>query len=117
MQNPQVETFEQLIDRHNNQPVSADNIVILFAPHSFYSRDPEIVLIDLVGYGKAYVFRDGQAYYVNWARINNNEIISLTYEDGSRFPLRPGNTWFEIVGETSPVLEESPAWRFQFQTP
>ncbi len=111
------ETFQQTIDRSNNQPVAADNIVVLLAHHSFYSREPEIVLINLIGFGKAYVFRDGQAYYVNWARINAEEIISLTYEDGSRFPLKPGSTWFEIVGQTSPVVEGSPNWRFQFQTP
>jgi len=91
--------------------------VVLFAPYSFFSRDPEIIKIDLIGFGRAYVFRDGQAYDVNWARVNNEEIISLTYEDGSRFPLRPGSTWFDIVGETSPILEESPDWRIQFQTP
>ena len=115
--NGEGETFQQTIDRTNSQPVAADNIVVLLAPHSFYSREPEIVLINLIGFGKAYVFRDGQAYYVNWARTNADEIISLTNDDGSRFPLKPGNTWFEIVGQTSPVVEGNPNWRFQFQTP
>jgi hypothetical protein len=63
------------------------------------------------------VFRDGQIFKVKWARINAEEIISITYDDGSRFPLKPGNTWFEIVGQTSPILQESPDWRVQFQTP
>ncbi len=115
--NGEGETYEQTIDRNTNQPVAADNIVVLLAPHSFYSRDPEIVLINLIGFGKAYVFRDGQAYLANWARTTAEEIISLTYDDGSRFPLKPGSTWFEIMGQTSPVVEGSPNWRFQFQTP
>ena len=115
--NGEGETFEALTDRYNDQPVAFDNVIVLLAPYSFFSRDPEIILINLIGFGKAYVFRDGQAYDVNWARINENEIISLTYEDGNRFPLKPGNSWFVILGQTSPVLEESPEWRFQFQTP
>jgi len=82
------ETFELLIDRYNDRPVTAENVVVLFAPYSFFKREPEMMLIDLVGFGKAYVFRDGQAYDVNWARVNNEEIISLT-----------------------------PDWRIQFQTP
>jgi hypothetical protein len=111
------ETFELLKDRYNDKPVTAENVVIIFAPYSFFKREPEMMLIDLDGFGKAYVFRDGQAYNVNWARVNEGEIISLTYEDGSRFPLKPGSTWFDIVGQTSPILEESPNWRVQFQTP
>jgi hypothetical protein len=111
------ETFEMLTDRYTDQPVMADNIVILFAPYSFYSREPEMIKIDLVGFGKAVVFRDGQAFEVNWARINPEEIISLTYEDGSRFPMKPGTIWFDIIGQTSPLNNESADWRFQFQTP
>ncbi len=111
------ETYQETIDRTNSQPVGAENVVVLLAPHSFYSREPEIVLINLVGFGNAYVFRDGEAHLVNWARTTPDEIISLTYDDGSRFPLKPGSTWFEIIGQTSPVVEGSPNWRFQFQTP
>ena len=113
----QGETFDLLLDRLNNQIVAADNVVILFVPHSFFLREPEMILIDLIGYGDALVLRNGQAYPVNWARTSTQEIVSITYEDGSRFPLKPGNTWFEIVGMSSPILEESPNWRVQFQTP
>ncbi|MFN2235657.1 MAG: DUF3048 domain-containing protein [Anaerolineales bacterium] len=111
------ETFELLTDRYTDQPIMADNIVVIFAPYSFYSRDPEMINIDLVGFGKAVVFRDGQVFEVNWARITPEEIISLTYEDGSRFPMKPGTIWFDIIGETSPVTEQNSNWRFQFQTP
>jgi hypothetical protein len=113
------ETFELLTDRNNNQVVAADNVVVLFAPYSFYSREPEMMLVDWFSTGRraAYVFRDGQAYTVNWLRLGSNEIISLIYEDGTRFPLKPGTTWFDVVGESSPTQEGSPDWRVQFQTP
>ena len=111
------ETYKESVDRNSGQPIAFDNVVVLLAPHSFYSRDPEIITINLLGFGKAYVFRNGQAYLVNWARVNADEIISLTYDDGSRFPMKPGSTWFAILGQTSPVVDGSPNWRFQFQTP
>ncbi|MFC1996866.1 DUF3048 domain-containing protein [Chloroflexota bacterium] len=111
------ETFELLVDRYNNQPISADNIVVIFANYSFFSRQPEMMEVDLSGSGRAYVFRDGQAYDVKWARINDNEIISLIYEDGSRFPLKPGSTWFDIVGSTSEIQAENTDWNVQFKTP
>lgn len=111
------ETFEMLTDRANGQPITADNVVIIFAPYSFYSRDPEIIEIDLIGSGKAYIFRDGQMYEAIWVRTTAEEIISIAYADGSRFPMRPGNTWFEIVGESSPTPQSDTDWRVQFQTP
>lgn len=111
------ETFEMLTDRASSKPITANNVVILFAPYSFYSRQPEIIEIDLLGSGKAYVFRDGQMYEAIWVRTTAEEIISIAYPDGSRFPLHPGNTWFEIVGESSPAPETAPDWRVQFQTP
>jgi hypothetical protein len=114
------ETYELLMDRHNNEVVAADNVVVIFAPYSFFSREPEMIEIDLTsssGTEVAYVFRDGQAYAVNWFRASSEEIISIIYEDGTRFPLKPGNTWFTIVGQSSPIQEEDPDWRIQFQTP
>ena len=111
------ETFEMLTDRANGQPITADNVVVMFAPYSFYSRDPEIIEIALTGAGKAYLFRDGQMYEATWVRNGTNEIFAIAYPDGTRFPMRPGNTWFEIVGASSLTLEQAPDWRVQFQTP
>jgi hypothetical protein len=76
-----------------------------------------MIEIRFTGFGKAYVFRDGQAYLVNWARLSYQDLIFLTYDDGSRFPLKPGNTWFQVVGISTQVEQESPDWRFQFFVP
>ncbi len=111
------EVFEPLSDRLTGELVAADNVVVLLASHSFYSRQPEMIEINLIGFGKAYLFRDGQAYLVNWVRTTQNDVIALIDDEGNRFPLRPGNTWFEIIGQTSPAEQESPDWRFKFTTP
>ncbi len=111
------EVFEHTVDRLTGEVISADNVIILLAKHEYYSVRPEILQIPLEGYGKAYVFRDGFGYQVNWGRLNDDEIIFLSYEDGSRFPLKPGNTWFVVIGATSFLNASSPDWNFQFFIP
>jgi len=111
------EVFEPTLDRLNGQPISADNVVILLAKHQYYSVHPEMIEIPFEGFGKAYVFREGHAYLVNWGRLADSDLIFLSYDDGSRVPLKPGNTWFAVMGSTSLVKQGSPDWRFQFFMP
>lgn len=115
----QGEEYAPLIDRLNNQQVAADNVVIVIVRHEYYQRPPnEIVEILLSGSGKAYVFRDGQMFQVLWNRPSLNSVLYLTYPDGTPFPFRPGTTWFQLMGETSLVKEESSGvWRFTFGFP
>jgi hypothetical protein len=111
------ETFEQLTDRLTDEPIAADNVVVLLTRHDYYGQGTNWVLITLNGFGKAYVFRNGQVYLVNWARVESSDIISLTYDDGTRFPMKPGNTWFQVVGLTSTMTNEGADWRVQFSIP
>jgi hypothetical protein len=114
---PDNEKFEPMTDRLTGELVTADNVIVLLTRHDYYLRTPEMIEIPFDGYGKAYLFREGYVYLVNWARLANNELINLTYDNGSRFPLKPGNVWFDVIGATSQVVKESPDWRFQFFIP
>jgi len=114
---PNSEEFEPMTDRLNGELITADNVVVLLARHDHYSVNPEMIEIPFDGFGKAYLFREGHVYLINWARLVNADLIYLTYDDGSRFPLKPGNTWFDIVGLSSQIQQESPDWRFQFFMP
>jgi len=111
------ETFEPAIDRLNGQPIMADNVIILLAQHQYFSVSPEMIQIPFDRFGKAYVFREGQVYLINWGRLADSELLFLAYDNGNRFPLKPGNSWFEVIGSSSQVRGESPDWRFQFFTP
>ncbi|MCJ7703500.1 MAG: DUF3048 C-terminal domain-containing protein, partial [Anaerolineales bacterium] len=91
--------------------------VVLLAQTNYYSVSPEMIEIPFDGFGKAYVFREGHAYLVNWGRLTNSDVIFLADDDGNRFPLKPGTTWFDVVGSTSQVRSESPDWRFQHFIP
>jgi len=101
------ETYEPMIDRLNNQQVQASNVVILVVPHTYaFGTKPgpgEVITIELDGTGSAYAFRDGQVYEVVWNKPNINSVLFLTFADGSPFPYKPGNTWYQVVGRSSKI--------------
>jgi hypothetical protein len=111
------EVFVQSADRLNNQPISADNVIILLADYRYYSLNPEIVEIDFSVEGQAYIFRENQAYIVNWHRVSNDKLIGFSKEDGTDFPLKPGQTWFVVVGTTTDIENVNGDWFFDFNIP
>ena len=115
----QPEEFAPLIDRVNNQQISTANVVVVFVRHEYYRQPPsEIVEILLSGSGKAIAFRDGQMYEVQWNRPTINSVLFLTYPDGSPFPFKPGNTWFQVVGETSKSIKAGDnIFRYEYALP
>ncbi len=122
-ENGKGETYAPLMDRLNNQQIAANNVVVLFAPHSFVVRSSstEIVDITLSGSGEAYAFRDSQAYQVKWNRPSPDAVLSLTFPDGTIYSFKPGNTWFQVIGQTSKIEvganNTQGALRFNFSIP
>ena len=116
---PEDEIYLPLVDRVNEEQVQAENVVVLIMSHQYYQPPPnEIIEILMSGSGKAYAFRDGLMYEVQWNRPVFDSVLYLTLPDGSRYPFKPGQTWFQIIGETSVVknLPEN-SWRFDFRFP
>ena len=87
--------------------------------HTYYRRPPaEIIDILVSGSGPAYAFRDGEVFEVRWNIPATDSVLYLTYPDGTRFPYKPGNTWYQVIGNSSSVLETADgAWRFEFLIP
>lgn len=115
----QEEEFAPLTDRLTEKQITADNVVVLFAPHGYFNRPPsEIIEITFDGSGPAYAFRDGKAYELTWNRPASGGVLYLTFPDGENYPFKPGNTWFEVVGQYTFVTQpEAQSWRFEFQIP
>lgn len=116
-ENGKGEAYAQLTDRLTGAAISADNLVILYVPHAYYSRKPEIVDIVMSGPGKAYLLRDGSLFELAWYRNALEHTFILVTPDGKTFPLKPGNTWFEVVGATTELNQTSDNWRFTFRIP
>lgn len=107
-----------LTDRLTGQPIESANVVLIQVPHELYARTPEIVDIQLYGQGEGMALRDGNAYKVQWIRPYPEGVLYLTLLDGSDYPFKPGTTWFEIVGTTSKVEQQSRGnWTVSFAMP
>ncbi len=115
--NGQNEPYTLQTDRLNGQTLAFDNVVVVYTLHEYYNVDPEVLDIQLIGSGKAYVFRDGQFYEVRWQRNKPDSVLSLTYDDGTPFPFKPGTTWFQVVGLASKMNLEDQGLRFQNKMP
>jgi hypothetical protein len=115
-----------LVDRLNNRQVMAENVIVIFAEHTVVT--PTIVDINLgIGEaGKAYLFRDGQMYDIQWsARAGEYEQtsglrrpIQFINADGTPAKLKPGHTWVVIFNLQSYLEDQSNGiWRARFIAP
>jgi hypothetical protein len=114
------ETYEPLSDVQTGLPVTAENVIILFVPYTFanqFDAHDEVYHIDLVDSGNAYVFRDGLAIPAIWNRTDENQPLLLTTLTGNPIYLRPGQSFYEVIGVTSTYTQNAADWRFNFQTP
>ena len=115
-----VATYAPLTDALTEQPVMADNVVVLFVQHRFANRfdeEDEVYHIDLYGSGVAYVFRDGIAIEATWNRVHLDQPILLTSSLGAPIYLKPGVTFYQVIGETSESWQEGTDWHFIWQDP
>ena len=89
-------------DALTDEQIGASNVVVVWANHvqTLIVEDSlgnKSIQIQLWGEGNATVFRDGKAWDVTWRRPNRPDPLMLYGPDGQWFPLKPGNTWFDLV--------------------
>jgi len=118
------ETFVESTDRLNGEPLTYENVVVLFATHHAYAET--IIDVDLLGIGKspALLFRDGKVYNIFWTTANGEyerttgKLRPIRFIDaqGNPFPLKPGQTWVHIMPNYSPVYETVDSENFYDKT-
>jgi hypothetical protein len=106
-------TFDLMTDRLTGDPLTFENVIILFAYHEVVS--PTIIDVNLMYMNRmpALLFRDGQMYEITWTtRSGDYEVetgklrpIRFMDIDGNPFPLKPGQTWVEVVQPYTPYYE------------
>ncbi len=112
------EEYVQLTDRLTGEPIGAENVLVLLVPYEYYSVTPEIMDIQLVGSGAGYLFRDGRGYAIEWRRPDQHRPLQFfDAESGERIALKPGQSWFEIIGRYSSVEQADGGWQFVFGVP
>ena len=113
-------SFAPLMDDQTHLPVTADNVVELFVPHTFATlneAEDEVYHIDLLNYGEAYIFRNGLAYSAQWHRTSLDQPLLLTDLNNLPIYLKPGRTFYEVIGRTSTYSQSGTDWYFNFRTP
>ncbi len=93
---------EPMVDRISGKPVTADNVLLLYAPHIQTLIQEDVsgarsIEIQLWGKGFLKLARDGKLLVGNWMRNDATGTLSLVDPDGKPLPLKPGNTWIQLV--------------------
>ncbi len=111
-------------DAVNGQPLTAANVVVLYAnhvtsviPEDFGNGGHCGYEIQLWNSGPAKIFRDGQEYDLTWARFKSADEITLIGSNNQVFALKPGNTWFEVVNLDSPTTFANGLFSVRFKGP
>lgn len=112
--------YAPLLDAATGRQVYAENVVFLLVSHTFankFNAEDEVYHINLVDEGLAYVFRDGIVIPARWTRPEKDQPLFLITLEGNPIFLRPGRTFYQVLGVTSLVQQEGEVWNFEFQTP
>jgi hypothetical protein len=105
--------FVMSTDRLDGKPIARENVIVLYAPHTYYA--PTLIDITLTNMPplKAMLFRDGQAFEIFWtSKYGDYEketglLRPIRYVDANGDPvaLKNGNTWVEVLSMSSFTVE------------
>lgn len=85
--------------------LSAANVIVVGANHvntdileDTWGGGHWSIEVQIWGEGPVSIFRDGQRYDGIWRRRDRHDLLSFWTTDGEqRIPLKPGNSWFQMV--------------------
>ncbi|MGB2894892.1 MAG: DUF3048 C-terminal domain-containing protein [Anaerolineales bacterium] len=84
-----------MIDRLTGEQLGFENVVVLWAKHSYLSPTVLEINLSYVWDHFGLLYRDGKVYEIKWSTRNGDLVI---YDgEGTPVPLMPGKTWFEVV--------------------
>jgi len=98
-------------DALTGQQLTAANVIVVYANHVETDILEDLVggghysiEIQIWGDGPVQIFRDGQVYNGRWARRAREDMLSFSDQAGNPLPLKPGNSWFQIVPLDFPTV-------------
>lgn len=94
---------EKSIDANNNQQLSFDNVVVLFAPISVYPNtgSEQLAKVDFSNMGIGYYFNGGRYETIRWTKGAPDSPLRLYVNDTTETPLlvNPGTTYLGVVND------------------
>ncbi len=95
------------MDYLTGEQLTSANVVLVYANHIESDFWEEMIgdmsnwklsiEIQVWGQGPALILRDGRAYPVHWRRAERDHMLTFWDDAGNPVPLKPGNTWFQLV--------------------
>jgi hypothetical protein len=85
---------EVQLDKNNDQPLTAANLVFLRTAHRVYDKEGRLE-IDLYSGGEALLFRGGKVISAEWTR-EKGDMIRIR-KDGKELPFAPGTIYYHIM--------------------
>jgi len=103
-------------DALTEEQLAFENVVILFAKHIFHN--PTTIKIEMWDAdGRRAVFlRDGQMYEGAFTAVDTDSPLRFETTDGELYRLKPGSTWFQVVGlgSTLEAQDDPASWYLNF---
>ena len=89
------------MEAFDGSQIAAANVIIYFAEHLPTDIVEDIngatsIRIIANGLGTAWLLRDGKILKGNWS-TDGGEMPNFIFNDGRSMPLKPGNTWIQLV--------------------
>jgi hypothetical protein len=119
--------FFPTTDRLTGEQLAFENVIVFAVEHKPLNGDKTLIDLDMFyTRGKAFLFRDGQVFPIFWSTVNGDyekktgQMRPVRFEDaqGNPFPLKPGNTWVELVDLSATLTEQKPGhWKTRFYAP
>ncbi|RME97177.1 MAG: DUF3048 domain-containing protein, partial [Chloroflexi bacterium] len=90
-----------LVDAADGSQIAASNVIVYFAEHEETdivedSNGGTSIRINMNGLGAAWFYRDGKQYKGTW-QDDGGRTPYFALPGGAPFPMKPGNTWVEVV--------------------
>lgn len=87
------------LDKNTNKPITAKNVVILFANESPANDGYEggHILYRLIGRGEALIFQNGNVIKSSWKKQDEESRMSFFNADGKEISFIGGPIWIEIL--------------------
>lgn len=113
-------------DRLTGRQMAFENVIVLLAEHERFRHNQLEIDLSLGQKGWAYMFRDGQAFKLQWSTFGRGweqstglmRPIHFVDAQNNLVPLHPGQTWIHLVTPFSSVTnQDNGRWLVRFVQP
>lgn len=91
------------IDRISGRQITAKNIIIQYAKHTYSGDKEKHIEIDIIGKGKAEYFLGGKYFEGTWEKKSLAAPTRFYDKDGNHIKPVKGNTWIQVVRKDAEI--------------